>query len=315
MGAQSPARRAGDRRGALAKRERKLAALANRQHGVISRRQLIAAGLGARTVGRRIEAGRLHPLHGGVYAFGRERVSVHGEWMAAVLACGVGALLSHRSAAALWGLIQPGSSPAEVTAATGRQRRGIAVHEGGISDADRTEVRGIPVTTVARTLFDLAEIIDEARLARAFEEADRLGLLRMQEVEAVCARGYGRRALRPVRHLIDEAWLPATTRSALEDRVLTLCREHDLPTPATNVTVLGHEVDAFWPRQKLVIEADGWTFHRHRAAFERDRARDAAMQAEGYRVIRLTHRRMEREPTAVAAEIRRLLKREGRAGA
>ncbi|MGC1852511.1 MAG: DUF559 domain-containing protein [Solirubrobacterales bacterium] len=169
-------------------------------------------------------------------------------------------------------------------------------------------VSAIPVTTVARTLFDLAEVVDEQRLERAFEEADRLELLEIQVLEDVCARGYGRRALRPIRRLIEEARYPETTRSPLEGRVVALCRDFDLPPPVTNVHVLGHEVDAFWPREKLVVEADSITFHGHRAAFERDRARDAARQVEGYRVIRLTHRRLEKEPAAVAEQLRRLLR-------
>lgn len=227
--------------------------------------------------------------------------------MAAVLACGEKALLSHRSAAALWGLTRVSRGRIDVSSASGRRRPGIAVHEGAIVDADRAVVDGIPVTSIARTLFDLAEVVDEGQLERAFEEADRLRLLEMRALEDMCARGHGRRALRPIRKLIELAREPATTRSPLEDQVLALCRKHDLPLPATNVTVLGCEVDALWPSQKLVIEADSWTFHSHRAAFERDRARDAAMQAEGYRVIRLTHRRLEREPKAIADEIRRLL--------
>jgi hypothetical protein len=133
------------------------------------------------------------------------------------------------------------------------------------------------------------------------------GHLEMRALEDVCGRGYGRKGLEPIRRLIEAAQMPEPTRMPLEDRVLALCRNYDLPTPATNVLVLGYEVDAFWPRQKLIVEADGWSFHRHWAAFERDRTRDAAMQAEGYRVIRLTHRRLEREPKTVAKELRRLL--------
>lgn len=230
--------------------------------------------------------------------------------MAAVLACGEGALLSHRSAAGLWGLMRARTSPVEVSSPIGRRRPGIVVHEGGIYKDDRAACDRIPVTSVARTLFDLAEVIDEQRLERAFEEADRLRLLRLPELEDVCGRGYGRQALRPIRRLIEIARLPEDTNSPLEDRVLDVCREYDLPMPVTNVEVLDQEVDAFWPRERLMVEADSWEFHSHREAFERDRARDAAMQAAGYRVIRLTHRRLEREPEAVAHELRHLL-REG----
>lgn len=241
-------------------------------------------------------------------------VTQHGEWMAAVLACGEGALLSHRSAAALWGFARTHSRPVEVTAsAAGRVRTGIVVHQGGIGPQERTTVDGIPVTTVARTLFDIAEVVDERQLERLFEEADRLGLLRIQALEDVCARGHGRHALRAIRPLIEAARPPEPTRSPLEDHFISFCRAHDLPPPETNVTILGREVDAYWPRARLMVEIDSWSFHHHRAAFERDRARDAAMQAAGYRVIRITHRRLEKEPVTVAAELRHLLRLDGRA--
>jgi len=164
----------------------------------------------------------------------------------------------------------------------------------------------IPVTTVARTLLDLAEAVDERTLEGAFNEAGRLRLLKMAELERVYARGHGRRGLKPLRHLLEEG-RPSTTRSGLEDRVLSLCREYGLPTPETNQVVLGREVDAFWPDQKLMVEADSFQFHGHRAAFENDRARDAAMQVGGFRVVRLTRRRLDREPARVATELRLLL--------
>jgi very-short-patch-repair endonuclease len=299
MGTQRPART-----GKLAKRERELSMLANRQHGVISRKQLLGAGLGPRTIRRRVEAGRLFPLFGGVYAVGRERVSERGQWLGAVLAAGGEALLSHRSAAALWGLMSH-SAPVEVTVSSRKRVPGIAFHECGVHPEERTTVNGISVTTVARTLLDLAEVVDDREFERAFEEADRLGLLDVPELEAVCARGFGRRGLKRMRALLETAH-PAT-RSPLEARVLALCRDHSLPLPQTNAEVLGREVDAFWPEQRLMVEADSFEFHGHRAAFEGDRARDAAMQVAGYRVIRLTHRRLDAEPEKVAAQLRRLL--------
>jgi hypothetical protein len=297
------------RRRVLARRERGLAELAGRQHGVLSRKQILGFGLGTRTIRRRVEAGRLHPVHREVYALGRSTLDQRGEWMAAVLACGDGALLSHRSAAALWGLIR-WRTP-EVLALQGRKRPGIAVHECGVHREEQTVIDGIPVTTVARTLLDVAEVADEHLLVRSFEEADRLDLLEMSALEEVYARGRGRHGLKSLRRLMDDA-RPPHTNSPLEDRVVGLCRRFGLPTPQTNVNVLGREVDVFWPEQKLMVEADSYEFHRHRAAFERDRARDAAMQAVGYVVIRLTHRRLTSEPAKVAAQLRHLLWR-GRA--
>ena len=237
----------------------------------------------------------------------------YGHWLAAVLACGQGALLSHRSAAALWGLLRQKRGAIDVTAASGRQfrpgRDGICLHRCHLHEGVETKRAEIPVTTVARTLFDLAEVVDRRTLRRAWEEADRLGLLRLGAVEHACEQGYGRRSLRPIRLLLGEARAPTFTRSPLEDRFAEFCREHlaDLPAPLTNVTILDHEVDAYWPAHRLVIEMDSWEFHGHRAAFEQDRARDTAMQAAGYRVIRLTHRRLEEEPAVVAGELRRML--------
>lgn len=255
-----------------------------------------------------MEAGRLRCVHRCVYVFGWRDLGSKGKSMAAVFACGEGAVLSHRSAAALWGLAtRLTADPIDVTAARGRRRLGITVHEGSLVDAEWTRIAGIPVTSLARTLFDLAEVLDEKQLRHAFEESDRMRLLRIRELEAVCERGHGRKALRPIRRLLEDLRYPADTQSPLEDRVLDLCREYDIPHPVTGAEVLGREVDAFWPDHKLMVEADSWKYHGNRAAFERDRERDAAMQVEGYRVIRLTHRRLDDEPATVANQIRRML--------
>jgi hypothetical protein len=284
-----------------------LADLATKQHGVISRQQLNGLGVQRGAISHRIKQGRLHPIHTGVYLLGHRRLSQRGLWLAAVLACGEGALLSHGSAAALWGLVRS-KGPVDVTSSHGRTgREGIRLHQARILPDERAERDRIPVTSVARTIFDYAEVVDERRLERAWEETDRLNLLRLQEVERVCERGRGRRSLKPIHRLLAEALAPTQTRSPLEDRFAAFCREHGLPPPATNVLVLGREVDVLWPKEQLVVELDGFAFHRHRAAFERDRTRDAALQATGYRVIRLTHRRLKDAPAAVANELRRLL--------
>ncbi|HXS47141.1 MAG TPA: DUF559 domain-containing protein [Solirubrobacterales bacterium] len=232
--------------------------------------------------------------------------------MAAVLAYGKEAVLSHRSAAALWDLMRS-RSPIDVTCQRGRSgRKGILLHRSHVRDDERTDQAGIPVTSLPRTLLDLASVVDEQRLKRAFEEADRLKLLRIPEMELACARAGRRKGLVALRRLIKDAEEPLTTRSPLEDRFAEFCREHlgDLPAPLTNVSILDHEVDAYWPSQRLVIEMDSWQFHSHRAAFERDRARDAAMQTTGYRVIRLTHRQLEKEGARIATQLRKLLSAE-----
>ena len=166
---------------------------------------------------------------------------------------------------------------------------------------------GIPVTTAARTLFDLAEAVPYGVLKGAAEEADRLKLLRVRELQMVCERGYGRRALRPVRRLLTDLGVPDEGRSPLEIRFSAFVRQHKLPLLLQNVHVLGHEVDALWPDAKLIIELDSWEYHGHRAAFERDRARDPKLMIAGYRTIRVTHRRLDREASQLAAEIRQLL--------
>jgi very-short-patch-repair endonuclease len=305
MGGQSQKRRVG------VAREREMVRLAELQHGVVAQQQLEALGFTRRAIERRLDSWRLRMVHGGVYAVGHSKLSPHGRWMAAVLAYGNDALLSHRSAAALWGFARLRAHAIDVTAPVGWQgvlrRKGIWIHRCRLHPEDRTARDGIPVPTVARTLFDLAEVIDLRRLERTWEEADRLGLLHLRAVERVCERGYGRRALRPIRRLLVEARAPTFTRSPLEDRFVAFCREHQLPQPATNALVLGFEVDALWPTQRLVVELDGFAYHRHRAAFERDRARDTALQVAGYRVIRLTHRRLSDDAENVAREIRTCL--------
>jgi very-short-patch-repair endonuclease len=201
----------------------------------------------------------------------------------------------------------------DVTASTGRQfrpgRDNIRLHRGRLYPGDATERDGIAVTTVARTLFDLSEVLDLRQLRRTWEEADRLGLLRLAAIERLCEQGYGRRALRPIRLLLSEARAPTYTRSPLENRFAEFCRDHlaDLPAPLTNVSILDHEVDAYWPGWRLTVEMDSWEHHSHRAAFESDRARDAAMQAAGYRVIRLTHRQLETEAPRITTQLRKLL--------
>ena len=170
-----------------------------------------------------------------------------------------------------------------------------------------TSESDFPVTIVARTLFDLAEVAPYDTLKGAAEEADRLKQLRLRELEGVCERGRGRRALRPVRRLIEELRFPDEGRSPLEIRFPAFLRDHHLPEPVQNADVLGHEVDALWPAAKLVVELDSWEHHGHRAAFERDRARDPRLLIAGYRTVRVTHWRLDREADRLAAEIRELL--------
>lgn len=293
-----------------AERGRTIADLAAEQYGVLGRSQLLGLGVPERTIEEWLLCGRLHPLHRDSYALGHRLINRRGLWLAAVLACGEGALLSHLSAAALWGLTGP-LPRVDVTAPRGRQglprRSGIRLHRGKIDSADREERDDIPVTSLARTLFDVSEAVDYERLKRMSEEADRLRLLRVGELERLCERRPGRHALRPVRRLLGEISAPTETRSPLEDRFAAFREAAGLPPPATNVLLLDHEVDCLWPAARLVVELDSWEFHRHRAAFRSDRARDSALLVAGYRTVRVTHERLDREASTLLAELRALL--------
>jgi very-short-patch-repair endonuclease len=286
-------------------RERELSRLATLQHGVVAQRQLLALGYGERAIKVRLDAHRLRAIHREVYAVGCLRLSLHSRWLAAVLAYGDSALLSHRAGAALWGLSKPRSIPVDVTASAGRQgihrRDGIWIHRGRLHPDDHAIEAGIPVTAVARTLFDLAEVVSFERLEDAWEEAERLKLLRLGELERVCERGHGRRALKPIRHLLAEARAVTRTRSPLEDRFQRFCRAYKLPPRHTNVEVLGREVDVLWPAANLIVELDSW-------AFQRDRARDTRLLVAGYRTIRVTHERLDAEHATLATELRQLLR-------
>jgi hypothetical protein len=296
--------------------ERALAELATRQHGVVGLEQLRGLGFSPDAVKVRCAEGRLRALHREVFAVGHSQISRRGEWWAAVLAYGPGTVLSHRSAAALWGIRRERSGPIDVNAPRGRQglerRSGIWVHRCRLPEEEATTHGGLPVATVARTLFDLAESTPFRELFGCAEEADRLKILRLGELERACELGHGRRALRPTRRLLAELGAPKEGRSPLENRFQEFCERQHLPAPARNVEVLGHEVDALWPDAKLVAELDSWEHHGHRSAFERDRARDPELLLAGYRTIRVTHRRLDREAPRLARQIRALLKVEPR---
>jgi hypothetical protein len=296
----------------------RLAVVATEQHGVVARHQLVELGIGHRAIARRIAAGRLHRLYGGVYAVGHLRLRSEGGWLAAVLACGPGAALSHRAAAVLHGLLRRAPRDPDVT--TARRTRtgveGIRLHRvRRLDPADVTTVSGIPVTTVARTLVDLAEVLTPDLLARAVHEADHLRLLDMRAVDAAIGRVPGRRRVRALRKELERHRPVGTIRSELEHRFLDLCHGGDLPEPAMNsrIEVGGQlvEVDALWPEQGLVVELDGRAVHATALAFEADRARDAALTAHGLRVVRLTWRRVAGEPAEVLALLRTLLHRSG----
>jgi hypothetical protein len=272
----------------------------------------LAAGFGRRAIDHRIAVGRLHPIHRSVYAVGYRRLAVKGRWVAAVLACGPGALLSHRSAAALWGFRATGAASVDVTVRAGNRapRPGIAIHlTRHLPDVEVAKHEAIPVTSVARTLLDLAGLLSPTQLQRAVAETDRLELLDLGTLDLALDRGRGRRGTRALRAVLEAHRSPAPiTRSELERRFLDLCRAAGLPLPSLNAFVAGLEVDAVWPRAHVVVELDGFAYHRDRVAFERDRERDAMLQLAGYRVLRFTHRRLEVAPDEAIETVRGLLR-------
>lgn len=295
--------------------ERNLAAVARRQHGVVALRQLVGIGVARGAISYRIKIGRLHPIHRGVYGVGHAALTARGRWMAAVLACGEGAVLSHRSAAALWGFLDVPGGDIDVTA-PGRSRghrRGIRLHAVRRLRREDAALRDhIPMTTVARTLLDLSEVLSPRRLERALEEVEGLRLFDASDLERVCQRSLGRRGLEPLRALLaTRQEEPPDVRSELERAFHALCREARLPVPVLNASVTGFVVDALWPQQRLIVELDGFAFHRSRSTFESDRERDAWLQLAGYSVLRITWRRLHDKPREVAGTIRAMLDRRG----
>jgi predicted transcriptional regulator of viral defense system/very-short-patch-repair endonuclease len=287
----------------------RIAELAARQHGVVSRGQVLAAGIAPTTLRDRVGRGQLVPLHRGVYAVGHAHLRREGHWLAAVLAAGPGAVLSHRDAAALHAL-RPSNRP-RIELSTPRERKPTAkldVHaRRALAADDVTAVDGIPVTTVARALVDLAEVLSHQALMKALGKAERQGKLDVVGIEQALARVRGRRGGSGAKLRAALAELAAAgttmTRSALEDRFLCLLDAHDLPRPATNRHIAGYEGDAVWTTARLVVELDGWDAHKTRRAFQHDRAKGNAIQAAGYVLLRFTHDDVARRPNEVAAQI------------
>ena len=282
--------------------------MAARQHGVVSRAQLRAAGLGRGAIAHRLAQGRLHPVHRGVYLVGHAVAPPLASEMAALLVCGEGAVVSHVSAASMWSLPCPESGVIDVTIARRNPgaRPGLRIHV--VARLVRRDVRlhdRVPVTSPARTLLDLAAVIPPRDLERAVEEARVRRLVRPRQLLDVLERSPGRRGAGALRGLLDGE--PALTRSEAEIRLLGLLRAARLAPTAVNARVGRYEVDFLWRAQRLVVEVDGYAYHGTRAAFERDRARDAELHAAGHRVIRVTWRQLVGEPEAVIARIAQAL--------
>jgi very-short-patch-repair endonuclease len=269
--------------------ERRIAFVAGNQHGVITYEQLLAAGLSPPGITRRVQARRLHRIHPGVYAVGHAGLSQEGVWMAAVLACGHGAVLSHRSAAEHWGMLKPagGVPHVSIPGRAGRRRRpGITIHRpSALLTSQTTSRANIPVTNPTRTLIDLRR----------------------------ANRGEFRRALRQAEYdrLPFDDLGQDGTRSELESMFQRLCRRHRLPTPEVNARLGPYHADFLFRAQRLVVETDSWRAHGGRVAYREDRERDLWLKLNHYEVVRFTYEQVRDEPARVAAALRELLRRRG----
>jgi hypothetical protein len=295
-----------------------LAALGAEQHGVVHLDQLADLGLTARAVQKRAHGGRLHRIHQGVYSLvPRELLKREGLWIAAVLACGPGALLSHRSAAALQELMPSGGVKIDVTVPrrAARAHDGIKVHRSTtLSDTDDTVVNKIPCTTVARTLFDIAEVIDQRRLERAFDQAEISEVLDLRAIEDQLARNPTRTGAKAVRKVLSEHYIGKTpTWNENEEALLAITRPLGIPDPDVNKFVVlpdggpALRVDFTWPDWRVAIEADSGKWHLTRQRFESDRERDQRLIAAGWRVIRTTWRQMKYRPDRLRPILIKLL--------
>jgi very-short-patch-repair endonuclease/predicted transcriptional regulator of viral defense system len=290
--------------------DRALARFAERQHGHVTRAQALGAGVGAGAFDGRVKRGYLLREHRGVYRVGHRAPLDFDREMGAVLAAGTRAVAGHLSAAYLWALASRPEGDVHVTGSGRHSRRGIRLHRSPLTRADVTRVHDVPVTRPARTLLDMAHRSPALALERAVADAFRRRLVSRRELEIELARRRpGSAAIRAVLALERG---PALTRSEAERRLLALIRAAGLPAPEHNVRILGSEVDMAWREERLVVEVDGFRFHSARDAFERDRLRDARLVAAGFRVLRVTWRRLTAAPYAVVADLAQALA--GRSG-
>jgi very-short-patch-repair endonuclease len=293
--------------------DREVAVLAGRQHGMVARWQLRGLGLTEQMVKSRLKRGAFHPVHRGVYAVGHRSVTVEGRWMAAVLAFGPDAVLSHRSAGQLWGLLPRTRVCPEVTRprhAAGRPH--LVVHQGSLLADEVVRERGIPVTSVTRTVFDLAGIASEREVERAWNEMEVRGLRDRLSVPDLLARYPGRKGAVVLARMAGRRGLAlGITRSELEEAFLKLIDRFELPRPRLNahLALRGRffECDCLWEDERVVVELDGASVHGTVQAQERDRERDRILIAEGYRTTRITWAHIHDTPAQVAHDLRLIL--------
>jgi predicted transcriptional regulator of viral defense system len=290
--------------------DRLIAALADRQHGVVGHAQLLELGLSASAIGRRVDAGRLHRRYRGVYTVGHRRTGIEGEWWAAVLASAPDGVLSHASAAAAFSMMR--SRELHVTARSGRTSRlGIVFHQRRSVPADEiTALDGLPITTPARTLLDLAASgLNRTRLELAVDRAEKQRLVDFADLHRLLARYAGARGTPSLKAVLAAYSGPLDVRSELEELVLELCDAHGLPRPLVNCVIEGEVRDFCWALRRLVVEADSYAWHRSPAALNADRERDVALVLAGWRVLRFTYTQVTRRRNWVARSILAALSR------
>jgi very-short-patch-repair endonuclease len=291
-------------------KDRAMTELAKRQYGVVARGQLLDLGFSRKAVVGRLQRGLLHEVFLGVYVVGSRRISRKGRWLAAVLAGGEGALLSHRSAARLWRLLPPASERIEVTCPPGRvvRRRGIVSHESAVRDDEWVVEDGIPVTSPFRTIFDLAAVARTREVERAFHEAEVREVTDRVSLPMLLERYPGRRGARTVRALLQSGEPAMITRNDFEEAFLALIDAHGLLRPRMNahLAVRGRffEIDALWEEQLVAAELDSRTVHGTRKRFESDRLRDRILVAEGWQTMRITWQQLQEEPDEIMADLR-----------
>ncbi|MEX2284216.1 MAG: DUF559 domain-containing protein [Gemmatimonadota bacterium] len=288
--------------------------LACTQLGLVTRPQLRECGIADDVIDRRVRANRLRKVHRGVYRVG-PLVAPRSCELAAVLACGPHALLSHRNAGTLWQLLPADAETAPIDVSVSRGNRGrrpnIRMHRVSLSADDDTNLEGIPVTSVRRTILDLAALLGGRDLERALAQAERLHRLDRSTLRSMATSHAGRPGAPVLRGLLQNEAGPALTRSEAEERFLGLIRKAQLPAPETNVQLGEYEVDFLWRREQLVVEVDGFAFQSSRQNFETDRRRDARLTARGLSVMRVTWRQVVHEPEAMVARLAQSLVRMG----
>jgi very-short-patch-repair endonuclease len=285
--------------------------LAASQHGVVTRAQLLDLGFSSQAILHRVAKRRLHPVFRGVFAMGRPQLTPYGKWMAAVLACGKRAALSHGSAAALWEIHSDRRGQLHVSVPQHRnpRRPGIVVHRRSTLDEDEvTRHHGIPTTTPMVTLIDIAPTLTRDQLEAAINEADKRGLTTPDQLRSALDAAVPRPGTATLRSTLDEHTFTRTD-SHLERRLLRLVRQAGLPPPKTQHELNGHRVDFYWPDLKLVVETDGLTYHRTPAQQAADRLRDQAHTAAGLTTLRFTHAQVVHDPDHVRTTLSTVARR------